>query len=208
MKVIGCSDTNDLVGKSLDWLRNTVEVHDLKSIFIPAGKSPIPLYQELERIHPQFMDDLRLIQIDDLPEGQRKGMFRQFFKDQLPSYQSQIHGLDAGEVSGDATILGLGVNGHVAFHEPSLPVNFTYGKVLLSDPTCENLKIPKGSVGQTYGLGHFLATSRVLMIVSGQAKQEAFSKLIKGDLSIPASQLCQHSDFTVLYLSSELSLES
>ena len=186
------------VSAANDWIQAKIRQHRARSLYIPAGETPKPLYASWEKTHPAFLNEIQMIQIDDVATGPKKDLFRQFFRAHLPSYQKQIQFFDKGDQTADLAILGLGMNGHVAFHEPGLPAHFFSGCLELNEKTRQVLSLEKGVQGQTYGLGAFLKCKSILMIVKGRQKAEVVNRLIEKDLSLPASHLIDHPDFTLM----------
>jgi glucosamine-6-phosphate deaminase len=99
---------------------------------------------------------------------------------------------------GDLAVLGLGTNGHVAFHEPGIPADFRFGEVKLHDDTAERLHLESGTVGRTYGIGIFNEAKALLLVVRGESKRRALQGLLEGDPNVPASALRDHPDLTIL----------
>ena len=198
MNLIQCKSTDLLVDHSLRWLRETLEDFDFSTIFIPAGKTPIPLYQKINRMQEDWLKKLKFVQIDDVISSAGKGMFKSFLGSHLTSFKDQIHFIEYGEVKAQAAILGLGLNGHVAFHEPHLPPEFCFGEVELSPDSCKTLGIPNGSKGCTHGLGNILGTGRILLIVTGEHKENILKRTLARDPSVPARHLINHRDLTIV----------
>ncbi|MEK6556643.1 MAG: 6-phosphogluconolactonase, partial [Bdellovibrionota bacterium] len=128
----------------------------------------------------------------------KKHIFRQFFIDHLASYQKQMSFFDKGDEVADLAILGLGMNGHVAFHEPGIQTEFFSGCLPLTNKTLEVLDLEKGTWGQTFGLGAFLKTKSILMIVRGAKKESVVERMMAADKELPAAALLKHSDFTLI----------
>ncbi|MFW7380740.1 MAG: 6-phosphogluconolactonase [Oligoflexus sp.] len=200
MKTVFFKQPDQWIDASWQWLKETIEVYGIKTFFLPAGASPQGLYAKMEAIKPDFLNDIKFIQVDDILSGGSRGRFRRNFEEQLPSYTKQIHFIDQGERQAEAAILGLGLNGHVAFHEPHLPENFQFGEITLSSETCQNLQVSPGTKGLSYGLGHFLGCRRILVLVNGSHKRPILQRTLAGDPDIPASRFLQHADTTVLAL--------
>ena len=148
-----------------------------------------------------YLKGLSLRQIDDLATGPRRGLFREFFARHLPSYASQLVPLESGsaaEEGADLAILGLGLNGHVAFHEPGLDPRFFAGCVRLSAETCQNLAAGENAWGISYGIEAFRRTRAILMMAYGPAKHDIVQRLLARDPALPATHLLGHPDFTLL----------
>ncbi len=207
METILCKDSSHAARTLHDWLEKAVASTNAKSVFLPAGNTPIPLYRYWEKVRPKFLEGLKFIQVDDILAGERRGYFKNFFMEHLPSYKDQFVWIDA-EVGAsdfeanrqvaDLAILGLGINGHVAFHEPFVPAEFTFGCVALAKGTCDSLGIPEGTWGVTYGLGHFLEAKKIAIIATGRSKALMVTKILARDRSIPAGWMMDHDDFTLV----------
>ena len=103
----------------------------------------------------------------------------------------------------DICLLGLGLNGHVAMNEPadefvphphvSKLTRSSIGHGMLKDLQA------KPRYGLTLGLGDILRSRRILLVVSGQAKQTVMKRLLQPRVStrFPASFLWLHSDVTI-----------
>ena len=169
-----------------------------KRLFVPAGQTPVPLYEHWEQTKPGFLGGVTLIQIDEVL-GEAP-IFKPFFEAHLPSYLSQFEWIKdtQAKASGDVALLGLGLNGHVGFHEPGVPDEFHGGRVPLQDKTRETLSLPSGAEGLTYGLGAFQACERVVIIVKGECKRKIYEQVIAQAEGIPAAQLASHDDAHII----------
>lgn len=199
MKKIVSQDQNSWVLQANQWLDSKVNEHKAKSLYLPAGESPRLIYQNWRQNQPDCLNKLNLIQIDDVMSGAKKDIFKQFFYDELPKLAASIEYIDQASTQADLGILGIGLNGHVAFHEPGLPTTFYSGCVRLQDITLHNLNLEKGTWGKTYGAGAFWGCKALLLIVKGDKKKDILQKsLIEKNSQIPASALMNHPDMTVL----------
>lgn len=207
METILCKDSSHAARTVHAWLEKAVAATDAKSVFLPAGNTPIPLYKYWETVRPKFLEGMKFIQVDDILGGERQGYFKNFFLEHLPSYKDQFVWIDAdsgpSDLGGarqgaDLAILGLGVNGHVAFHEPFVPAEFTFGCVALAKGTCESLGVSEGTWGVTYGLGHFLEARKIAIVATGRSKAQMVAKILARDKSIPAGWMMDHGDFTLV----------
>lgn len=199
MNLIKVSGPNEFAQAAAQWCRDSVAKYNAKSIFVPAGQTPVALYELWEREMPSYLKGIELLQIDEVLAKEASGLFRSFLETHLAKHQAQLRFIDDASNTADLAILGLGLNGHVAFHEPGLPDSFRSGCVRLSEITCENLKIPNESWGVTYGVDAFMQSKAILMMVSGESKREILSRLLNKDPSLPATALLKHTNFTLLY---------
>lgn len=165
---------------------------------MPAGETPRVLYEQWQKADPDFLKGMTLIQIDDVVSGRKKDMFKHFFFEHLPRYQKQFVFFNDGEMIADLAVLGLGLNGHVAFHEPGVSPQFFSGCVQLSQKTKETLDLEPETWGQTFGIDAFIRTKAILMLVRGEKKREVVNRLMRADPSLPASSLLKHNNFTLI----------
>lgn len=178
-----------------EWIRVRVEKYKAKSLFLPAGETPKPLYAKWRERWPTFLEEVDLLQVDDVLNGSGRDMFAKFFRQELPGRQVK-YPFQGGKA--DLAILGLGTNGHVAFHEPYLQKEFSFGEVDLEEETAKRLGIEPSAKGITYGVGTFLQCQAILLVVRGAGKQKVFDRFLQGDLKVPASGLKEHADLVVL----------
>ena len=199
MKLIHCQDELEIVQKANSWCQEKTSEYQSTSIYLPAGETPKKLYANWEKERPNFLNGQSLLQIDDvIGHSTKAGIFRQFFIQNLPSFKKQLLPLGEEAQPADLGILGLGTNGHVAFHEPGVPFDFSFGQVLLSDETCDNLRIERKSYGLSYGVGSFLNCKALLLIVRGEKKRSALEDIVSAKPQTPAGQLKCHEDLTIL----------
>lgn len=207
MKVHESANLSDFVQDSESWLHQAIPNNQETKLYIPAGQTPIPLYEHLTQIKPLYLQNTTFVQIDDIINSPKEGIFSLFLEQHLSTYQKQIYKIsDNLPVQADAAILGLGTNGHVAFHEPGMPIDFYHGRVHLKDETCDNLGLQHGTIGISYGLAAFMSCKKVLLLVSGRGKEQALSCLLGNQSqSLPVEVLKKHKDLTVIINAQSLS---
>ena len=170
-----------------------------QNIFLPAGGTPEALYKVWTEKKPNYLDGKKFYQVDDILNGPRKGEFWRFFETHLPHHVKQLVSVEAKMTTQpEIALLGLGVNGHVAFHEPKLPDNFSYGCVELESETRFYLGLPEGTWGVTYGLQSFLKCREILIMVFGAHKREVLQRLLNQDETLPAAKLMKHANLTII----------
>ncbi|MCB0384177.1 MAG: 6-phosphogluconolactonase [Bdellovibrionales bacterium] len=197
MKLVVCKGLEDWVLQAHDWCDQAAK-SGCHSFYLPAGATPIPLYQHWTQIRPSFLDQSHFIQLDDVITSPHHGLFRKFFDRELPYWKGRFF-RDEKYHQGDAAVLGLGLNGHIGFHEPGLEKALFQACVPLESETCDNLKIPQGCWGVTYGLQSILAARRVLLLVRGQSKGPILRKILSGGTDSPAADLVRlHPNILVL----------
>lgn len=195
MKLITVQDDVELISNVNTWLRTSLQSSDSnqKIVQLPAGNTPLSLYKSWESERPDFLDDVTFQQVDDVLTGPKSSCFKLFFKEHLPSYQQQFLPLSDSPVKPNIVILGVGANGHLAFHEPEINFNFNYGCVLLSPTTCKNLNLIEPTWGISYGVGHFMQCHSVLIIVKGENKKAIVQQaLTEKTPTTPFSYVLKH----------------
>lgn len=111
----------------------------------------------------------------------------------------------AGNV--DIQLLGIGVNGHIGFNEPGTPFSLGTNVVELTESTREANKIYFDSLDEvpthaiTMGIQTIMNAKKVVLLISGASKQEAYNRLRSGEITedFPASALHKHKDVIVIY---------
>lgn len=198
MKLLVGKDPNEWVKHCDDWCSHWVPKYSPRKLFIPAGQTPVSLYEYWEKARPAYLNECQLLQVDEVLTPPFEGRFRIFFEKNLPGFQNQMIWVHQETEPAHLAILGLGLNGHVAFHEPGLALDFQKGPVRLSPITCQELALPSDSYGLTYGLGTFLACEQILLIVKGTRKKEILKRVVHQDPTLPASRLIGHQGLTIV----------
>lgn len=117
------------------------------------------------------------------------------------SYEQLIH--DRGGI--DVQLLGIGINGHLAFNEPMSGFRSRTRVCLLSAETRETLsrtfnetEVPEWAV--TMGLGTIAEARTLLMLAFGKEKAKAIAQAVEGPLTaaIPASSIQLHPNAVVI----------
>ena len=186
----------ELIASCATWL-NTSLSQGIRALFLPAGGTMRPVYAKWREEVPSALKQLELLQMDEVIEGEKNGLFQAFFREELP----MLRVFDLGEkpfLGKSSAILGLGLNGHVAFHEPGLPLDFAFGEVNLSETSARELGVKIGCRAKTYGLGTFLKCESLLLVVTGEKKRAVYQRLMSEDPSLPATALLTHPNLTIL----------
>ena len=197
MKFIPCSNSDSGALQASQWLEDAIAKTGASRIFIPAGSTPLALYQLWEQNLPAYLLNKTFVQVDDIATGQQKDIFRTFFLTHLNSFKDNFSWIDQDNTGADIAILGLGTNGHVAFHEPGLSTEFQFGCVALSRDTCQRLGADDGTWGITYGIGAFMRCQQILLLVYGENKRIALTETLNKNPDFPASALMNHPNLTI-----------
>jgi len=199
-------------------------------LLVPAGSTPVPLYAELaRRVRTRELDASRahFFQLDELvgvpPHDERSfhAHFRRCLVRPLDLGHG-FHGLDGSareperEIEGhrraleslggaDLVLLGLGLNGHVAFNEPGSRAGDRARVVALDATTRESLgtsfadgRVPEH--GLTLGLSEIAAADAVVLLVTGASKAAVLADVAGAtpDPALPATLLAGHRACRVL----------
>ncbi|HTD66975.1 MAG TPA: 6-phosphogluconolactonase [Candidatus Limnocylindria bacterium] len=102
----------------------------------------------------------------------------------------------------DVSILGLGVNGHVALNEPAAALK-PFAHVAQLAPTSLHHSMLTGrcpTYGLTPGIADLLSARRILFLVSGAPKREPLQRLLQPQIApqFPASFLWLHTNAVVM----------
>lgn len=164
-------------------------------------------YVGLKGDHPQsyrsFMNENLFHQVDinldrtHVPDGAAADL-----ADQCQSYEAMIR--EAGGI--DLQLLGIGLNGHIAFNEPGSAAD---SRTRLVDLTANTIQanarffdtideVPKQAV--TMGIGTIMESKGIVLLATGEGKAHAVERMIQGpvDVELPASILQQHPSLTVV----------
>ncbi|TMK42510.1 MAG: glucosamine-6-phosphate deaminase [Actinobacteria bacterium] len=208
-------------------IARTLKAGPRARILLPTGSTPGPMYAALRRLAAgRRLASHRAtpLQLDEYvgvcPEDPRS--FSHFLSRELrgiewarplvsprgdvdPERAARRHAAHLAEPVALA-VLGIGINGHVAFNEPgSLPAEPTR-VVRLTRRTRERAATAFGGLTHvptraiTVGLRELLAADELLLLATGAAKREALAYMLAGPFSpsCPASLLRRHPRLTVL----------
>lgn len=106
----------------------------------------------------------------------------------------------------DIQVLGIGQNGHIGFNEPDAEVSLYTHKTGLTENTLEansrffseGEEMPTSAL--TMGIGTIFSAKKIIMLINGKNKQEAFKQLLSDKITTacPATVLKLHPNVTVL----------
>ncbi len=186
---------HDWVKSANEWLARKTGKDAARSIYLPAGETSKRLYANWRESPPYVLDRLELYQLDDIIEGNNEAMFARYFANELPEL---LVFPPETSIRADLGILGLGSNGHVAFHEPGIPPSFEFGEVKLTASSSAHLGVKPKTLALTYGVGALLMTKALLLIITGQKKLEVFKEAVGLNENLPVTHIMKHPDLTVL----------
>lgn len=210
-------DYKELSKKAADIVSETISVTTDVNLALPTGYTPIGMYHELvnRQLDWSGTSTYNLDEYLDLPKEHR-GSYNHYMNlrlfwhvDVKNSYWPNLdYDLEIAKRGGlNLTVLGLGLNGHLAFNEPGSTSDSSTRIVELSDKTIAQNSVdwnydtpfPKRAI--TMGLASILKSQRILLLVSGAHKLSILKRAIWGsvDSSVPASYLQTHTNTTILY---------
>ncbi|EKN62476.1 glucosamine-6-phosphate isomerase [Neobacillus bataviensis LMG 21833] len=106
----------------------------------------------------------------------------------------------------DLQILGIGSNGHIGFNEPGTAFSSQTHVIELAPSTIKaNARyfnrieeVPTKAI--TMGISTIMKSKEILLLVSGETKKEAMSRLLNGNITegFPASALKNHPYVTII----------
>jgi glucosamine-6-phosphate deaminase len=198
-------------------------------LLLPVGKTAVPIYRELVRLHSAGrapfdraatfnLDELRVARED--PRSFRSFMERHLFS-KLEQPPRRVHFMRgdatdperecaryerelAREGPPDVALVGIGVNGHVAYLEPGVALVPRTSLVRLSAATRRDLAadgvrpVPREAL--TMGVETILSASAILLVATGRRKASAVAAALEGPVtpSCPASFLSVHPRLEIL----------
>ena len=192
------------------------------SIGLPTGATPIPMYDELSRSVASGTCDLSgatIWAIDEfcgvLPDtaGTNADFYRRHLNAPVrelycPSSDAEDPVRHIEEYAAaitatggfDLIVLGVGLNGHIAFNEPGSSRNDRARVVELTESSRQahaaafgsNERVPR--TGMTLGITELLAARAILVLATGAHKAAIVRSAIKGPMTpaVPASWLQDH----------------
>jgi len=162
-------------------------------------------YYPIRKSHPQSYDSFMHANLfskvnfaqSRLPNGEAEDPQAECIK-----YDAEIEA--AGGI--DLQLLGIGLNGHIGFNEPSASYPMSTNLVKLTESTLKaNSRFFDASDSQptqalTMGFGAIFHAKSILLIITGANKAPVSRKLFDGVIhtDIPASLLLLHPDVTVI----------
>lgn len=232
MEYLYVPDAKTLGQVAARWVAREIILRPESVLGLPTGSTPMEMYHYLSRLVQEGLVSFAKVRTFNLDEyvglapehaqSYAAFMHKHFWsKIDLPVDSVDIpHGNAADlnaecrrydvslEAAGglDVQILGLGLNGHIGFNEPSHNLEIRTHVVELAAETIQanarffsNVSsVPKQAI--TMGIGSIMQSRKILLLVSGENKREILSKTLYGPVGteVPASILQLHADLTVL----------
>lgn len=216
-------DYDAMSQRAADVVAETIRENPTGAVTVPTGSTPAGMYEELVNRSVSGKMDFSSVQVfclDDYlgqtPEDQAsltKLLIREFLKPgripdnnvhYIPTTADDPHAAadryerEISEAGGlDLAVVGLGLNGHVAFNEPGSSADARTRVVDLTQESRDQnaayyedgAAIPEQAI--TMGLGTILAARQIVLIVSGEAKAQIVRETLEGPMTsdVPGSWL-------------------
>ena len=226
MEIIKVKDMDELGRKAAEIVVNSIKDIENPVLGLATGSTPEKLYANLidkckageitfEQAVTFNLDEYVGLSADD-PQSYRYYMDHHLFNG-IDIKKENTHLLDgeaedleeecrsfeqlmkkSGEI--DLQILGLGLNGHIAFNEPGTSFDARTHIVDLDDSTIEansrffDRKEDVPTQALTMGIGTIMEAKKILFLVQGEKKADILKKVLYGDVTeeVPASVLQRH----------------
>ena len=184
----------------LGMYKELIDMYHKKQIDFSEAKSfNLDEYYGLEKNNSQSYH--HYINIDkekiNIPDGKAENI-----EEECKSYDKKIS--DASEI--DIQVLGIGVNGHIGFNEPSVEFKAGTHLVNLDKKTIKSNSrffnsiedVPTKAISM--GIKTILNSKKIVLLANGKGKADAIAKTVKGKIcpEVPASVLQFHKDVTII----------
>lgn len=160
-------------------------------------------YWDIDINHPASFKSYLLRNLEGLNLAQKQFYFHkvELPPDDATAYYDNI----INELGGiDFQLLGIGVNGHIAFNEPGTPFDSTTHVIKLTESTIlANQKDFQGAfptMAITMGIKNIMDAKFIVMLALGESKADAVKRFLRDEVSIecPASVLQTHQNIEVI----------
>ncbi len=229
MKLIKVKNYKEMSKKAADIIIKDINKKPNLILGLTTGKTPLGMYKRLVKANKKNRVDFSRVKVFNLDEYYpiKKNNKKSFYYYLVKNFLSKINikkknvNLLNGEVKDyrkqcedyeknikknkiDILILGMGVNGHIAFNEPGSSFKSKTRLVNLASVTIKrNSSLLRGKIPDkalTIGIGTILSAKKIILLANGKHKSEAIKHLIKGrvDKSWPVTALKNHKNFIVI----------
>lgn len=233
MKTIICKDYDEMSKKAAEIITKQVKEKPDSVLGLATGSTPIGLYKCLIKEHKENGLDFSKVKTVNLDEyvglGEKDDQsYIYFMRDNLfnhinikkenthvPESNKEDLKLDTEKYNKllddigtrDIQVLGIGVNGHIAFNEPDDKLNLRTSIVDLTEETIEvnsrffekKEDVPTKAISM--GLEDIFDAKCIILLANGKSKKEAIDKILNGkfvDTNFPASLLHLHPNVVLI----------
>jgi glucosamine-6-phosphate deaminase len=213
---------DQLSAQAAEKIANLIREKRNANLGLPTGNTPLLMYQHLVKLTAQQSLDWSAVQcfaLDEYLHSNTEHSFQTYLETNLynhvgvpksnqhnPAMTENYDMLIAEHGGLDLTILGIGLNGHIAFNEPGTPrLSFTQC-IWLQETSRKALSKAFGSLqatpetAVTMGISTILASRRIVMLAFGADKKQIVERAFSNgvDPEIPASFLKLHDTVSIL----------
>ncbi len=224
MNLIIAKNPKEAVERASEIILRVIKKNPKAVLGLATGKTMIPLYKNLVKLHRKRRVDFSKVTVfnldefadldDNDPISYHYYMQNRFFKKvrikkeqtHFPSEEGNKYDRQIKKAGGmDLCILGLGRNAHIGFNEPGSSFKSKTREVKLTDETQEvdskglHKTVPEYAF--TMGLKTIMDARKIMLLAFGEVKAKAVSKALKGPISTdaPASILQKHKDTIFIF---------
>lgn len=232
MKVIITKDYAELSKKAADIVAALIKEKPNAVLGLATGSTPIGLYKELIKKYEEkelSFKDIKSVNLDEYVglDGDHDQSYRYFMNENLFNHidinkentfvpagkaedmieEARLYEENIDKLGGqDIQILGIGVNGHIGFNEPSSKLEMYTHIEDLTESTIEaNSRffetiddVPTTAISM--GIGSIFKAKEIILLASGENKAKIMNSLKDSIITplIPASFLKLHPNVTII----------
>ncbi|HLN71963.1 MAG: galactosamine-6-phosphate isomerase [Methylococcaceae bacterium] len=230
MEIELCESYEALSLKASEVVLNELEKKRDLLLCTATGNSPTGTYRllgEKFKLHPELFDQLHVVKLDEwggiphMHPGTCESYLQGHLIRPLEINQSRYTGFKSDAENPamecqaiqdylnrkgpiDLCILGLGINGHLAFNEPSDDLQAHCHIARLTSASMKHSMASEMQVKPTYGLtlgiADILQSKKILMLITGNEKRKIVDKFLSEKITtlLPASFLWLHPNVVCL----------
>lgn len=224
MEIELCETYQELSLKASEVMLQELEKKKDLLMCTATGNSPTGAYQllgEKFKNYPELFDELRILKLDEwggiphMHPGTCESYLQGHLIRPLEISQNRYIGFKSDSEDSarecqyvqetinskgpiDLCILGLGINGHLAFNEPSDDLQAHCHVAMLTSASMKHSMASEMQVKPTYGLtlgmADILQSKKILMLITGKEKRKIVNKFLSEKITtlLPASFLWLH----------------
>ena len=233
MEIINANNYEELSKQAADIILTQIKINPFSVLGLATGSTPLGTYKELIKSYNEklvYFKNIKTVNLDeyvglspDNPQSYRYFMNHNLFdfldikkentfvpngcakniESEAENYDNIIKNL--GGI--DLQLLGIGLDGHIGFNEPSNcffknthTVNLTPSTIKANSRFFNNEEeVPKQAV--TMGIGAIMQAKKVLLLANDKQKEDILHKALYGNITpkVPASILQLHNNVTVIF---------
>jgi glucosamine-6-phosphate deaminase len=219
--------------KAAEVIKSVLDKKPNSVLFIASGETMMPVYKEVSNLYRKKLISFKNATVFSLDEylgieKNDKNSFRSYYqknliskvdlqekninlfnsetknpKEECLNYENKIKSLGKP----DLAVLGLGINGHIAFNEPGTSANSKTRVISLSRNTIKynsrffnpRKKVPEKAL--TVGVSTILNAKKILLIATGKHKKTAVKKTLYSKISKewPSTFLKKHKNVVLVF---------